>query len=59
MPDDLVSDLVTRDSLGVRVTRIGLDDRWSESGPNDFLLEKHGLSPHRVADRLRRLLPAA
>jgi len=56
---ELVSDLVTRDGLGVRVTRIGLDDRWSESGPNDFLLDKHGLSPHRVADRLRRLLPAA
>jgi len=56
---ELVSDLVTRDGLGVRVTRIGLEDRWSESGPNDFLLDKHGLSPHRVADRLRRLLPAA
>jgi len=56
---ELVSDLVTRDGLGARVTRIGLDDRWSESGPNDFLLDKHGLSPHRVADRLRRLLPAA
>lgn len=55
---ELVSDLVTRDGLGVRVTRIGLDDRWSESGPNDFLLDKHGLSPHRVADRLRGLLPA-
>jgi len=56
---ELVSDLVTRDGLGVRVTRIGLDDRWSESGPNDFLLDKHGLSSHRVADRLRGLLPAA
>jgi transketolase len=56
---ELVSDLVTRDGLGVRVTRIGLDDCWSESGPNDFLLDKHRLSPHRVADRLRGLLPAA
>ena len=56
---ELVSDLVTRDGLGIRVTRIGLDDRWSESGPNDFLLDKYGLSPRRVADRLRGLLPAA
>ena len=56
---ELVSDLVTRDGLGLRVTRIGLDDRWSESGSNDFLLDKHGLSPRRVADRLRRLLSAA
>ena len=55
---ELVSDLVTRDGLGLRVTRIGLDDRWSESGPNEFLLDKHGLSPHRVADRLRSLLSA-
>jgi transketolase len=56
---ELVSDLVTRDGLGLRVTRIGLDDRWSESGPNDFLLDKYGLSPRRVADRLRGLLAAA
>jgi transketolase len=56
---ELISDLVTRDGLGVRVTRIGLDDRWAESGSNDFLLDKHGLSPRRVADRLRGLLPAA
>jgi transketolase len=56
---ELVSDLVTRDGLGIRVTRIGLDDRWSESGPNDFLLDKYGLSPDRVAERLRGLPPAA
>ena len=56
---ELVSDLVTRDGLGIRVTRIGLDDRWSESGPSDFLLDKYGLSPDRVAERLRGLPPAA
>ena len=56
---ELISDLVTRDGLGLRVTRIGLDDRWAESGSNDFLLDKHGLSPRRVADRLHGLLPAA
>jgi transketolase len=33
-----------------RVVRIGLEDRWSESAPNDFLLDKYGLSPERVAD---------
>lgn len=56
---ELISELVTRDGRGLRVTRIGLDDRWAESGSNDFLLDKHGLSPRRVADRLRGLLPAA
>lgn len=39
-----------------RVTRIGLDDRWSESAPNDFLLDKYGLSPLRVADSIRAAL---
>ncbi|GAA4194197.1 transketolase family protein [Microbacterium oryzae] len=33
-----------------RLVRIGLEDRWSESAPNDFLLDKYGLSPERVAD---------
>ncbi|KGJ72818.1 transketolase [Cryobacterium roopkundense] len=39
-----------------RVTRIGLDDRWAESAPNDFLLDKYGLSPERVADSIRGAL---
>jgi transketolase len=34
----------------VRVRRVGLEDRWSESAPNGFLLDKYGLSPERVAD---------
>jgi len=34
---------------GIRVTRLGLDDGWSESAPNDFLLDKYGLSAERVA----------
>jgi transketolase len=39
-----------------RVTRIGLDDRWSESAPNDFLLNKYGLAPDRVAASVRAAL---
>lgn len=35
---------------GTRVLRIGLEDRWSESAPNDFLLDKYGLSAERVAE---------
>lgn len=45
----LVSEVVTSTSLGQTVTRLGLADAWSESAPNDFLLEKYGLSPERVA----------
>lgn len=44
---------------GPRVIRHGLADRWSESAPNDFLLDKYGLSPRRVADRVAYLLGAA
>lgn len=39
-----------------RLTRIGLEDRWSESAPNDFLLDKYGLSPERVAEQVRAAL---
>lgn len=39
-----------------RVDRIGLTDGWSESAPNDFLLDRYGLSPERVADRILELL---
>ncbi|MEZ3161158.1 transketolase C-terminal domain-containing protein [Microbacterium sp. BWT-B31] len=42
---------------GARLTRIGLTDRWSESAPNDFLLDKYGLSPVRVAEQVKASLP--
>lgn len=48
----LVSELVATNGLGLRVARVGLADAWSESAPNDFLLEKYGLSPARVADQV-------
>lgn len=35
-----------------RLFRIGMEDVWGESAPNEFLLEKHGLSAARVADRV-------
>lgn len=34
------------------LVRIGMEDVWGESAPNDFLLERHGLSAARVADRV-------
>lgn len=39
-----------------RVHRIGLQDTWTESAPNDFLLNKYGLSPERVADQVQALM---
>lgn len=49
----LVSEILTESSNPVRVTRIGLEDRWSESAPSAFLLDKYGLSPERVAEQIR------
>ncbi|MDP9483819.1 MAG: transketolase family protein [Chloroflexota bacterium] len=42
-----------------RVVRIGIADTWGESAPNAFLLDRHGLSPERVAERTRSELARA
>jgi transketolase len=39
-----------------RVDRIGLPDIYTESGPNDALLDLYGLSAARVAEQVRRTL---
>ena len=41
-----------------RVDRIGLQDVYVQSGPNDALLDIYGLSATRVAEQVRRLLGA-
>ncbi len=41
-----------------RVARVGLPDIYTESGPNDALLDLYGLSAERVADQVRRTLDA-
>lgn len=41
-----------------RVVRIGIRDTWGESAPNDFLLDRHGLSARRVAERVSNELAA-
>lgn len=51
----LISETIAEQSDAPRVTRIGLDDKWSESAPNDFLLDKYGLSAQRVADRVAQV----
>lgn len=49
---DVVSSVITAHAGGTKLHRIGLEDGWAESGPNDFLLEKYGLSVSRVAERI-------
>jgi len=41
------------------VHRIGLPDIYTESGPNDALLDLYGLSAARVADRVRAIVASA
>ncbi|GGF36223.1 transketolase family protein [Subtercola lobariae] len=48
----LVAETLTSHGIAVPVTRLGLADSWSESGPNEFLLDKYGLSAGRVAERV-------
>jgi len=48
----LIAEILTT-HLPRRLVRIGLEDCWGESAPNDFLLEKHGLTAARMADRVR------
>lgn len=52
----LVSEIIASRSRTTLVTRIGLADQWSESAPNDFLLDKYGLSAERVARQVKATL---
>jgi transketolase len=52
----LVAEHVAGSPSSAVVHRIGLADAWAESGPNDFLLDKYGLSDRRVAEQIRTLL---
>jgi transketolase len=55
----LVSETLSAQPNAPRIARLGLQDSWSESGPNDFLLTKYGLSPARVAELVREYLNSA
>ena len=44
---------VIAENGGPRLRRIGLADTFGESGPNDALLDRYGLSAARIVDRVR------
>lgn len=50
----LVAEIVTA-NVPRPVIRIGIEDTWGESAPNAWLLERHGLTPERIAERVRRV----
>jgi transketolase len=39
-----------------KVIRVGMDDRWGESAPNDFLLDLFELSPARLSGRVKTIV---
>lgn len=51
----LVAETLAESTNRARVHRIGLKDVWGESAPNDFLLDKYGLSAARVSAAVRDL----
>jgi transketolase len=53
----LVAEIVTA-HLPRRVERIGIEDTWGESAPGTWLLDRHGLTPERIVERVRRVLDA-
>lgn len=39
-----------------KVVRFGIEDRWGESAPNDYLLDVFGMSPDRLRERVKTLV---
>jgi len=46
------------DRYPVPIKRLGLADTFGESGPNDALLEKYGISVEKTAEAIRELVKA-
>jgi transketolase len=40
------------EQLPRRVVRLGIEDEWGESAPNDYLLDRFGLSAGRLSERI-------
>jgi len=41
-----------------RIIRFGIEDRWGESAPNEFLLDLFQLSPARLSERVKQAVHA-
>ena len=54
----LVAEILSEQSPR-RVVRVGIEDRWGESAPNDFLLDLFHLSPARLSERVKSMLREA
>jgi transketolase len=54
----LVAEILS-EHLPKRIVRFGIEDRWGESAPNDFLLDQFQLSGPRLSERIANRLKAA
>ena len=52
----LVAEVISEFGGSAPLKRIGLNDIWTESAPNDFLLDKYDLSPAKVAAQVEKYL---
>ena len=42
-----------------KVVRVGIEDRWGESAPNEFLLDLFHLSPAQISERVKKVVQTA
>src|ERR1700693_2940848 len=54
----LVAEILS-EHLPKRIVRFGIEDRWGESAPNDFLLDQFQLSGPRLSDNIAKRLQSA
>jgi len=50
---------ILSEHLPKRVVRFGIEDRWGESAPNDFLLDQFELSGARLSEKIAKRLKRA
>jgi transketolase len=47
---------ILSESAPRRVVRFGIEDRWGESAPNDYLLDLFEMSPARLSERIKKVV---
>jgi transketolase len=51
----LIAEIISQE-VPRRVIRLGIEDRWGESAPNDFLLDRFGLSSSKLCQKVASIL---
>jgi transketolase len=51
----LIAEITSQDAPR-RIVRVGIEDRWGESAPNDFLLDRFGISSSKVCEKVESVL---